>query len=374
MTHCHTSLKIICFHGLLPWLTQANNSWFLSLVQMFQRELPVSISASSCLHTTLRSNVLERVDIVIDHGSESRSILYSGWLQHGTTSISSSSCSLIRNTFCSLIIQLYLRLSNISIWSDSLLHTHWLFGYIFGPSPLKAESRCKASKVVASIIFIVCIWNQRELPHDTLCTSLTFVPFVLEEVYFDLINWATATSSLQLLLYAPIPPNSYIHAYHSPSVSQQISHSIIHSSMICLRMNKTQVQKGTCCYNCTQVLASEGDNPSEHLLSVPSQYLHASIIVSVPSFRGSSYASMHSVLPLWICCLGYLSELLLLWYFVRSFHYDRDHPTKLERECDRRTKYLPVRRILGSFHGVLLHSWQCDFVFPLFCPLIIRLS
>ena len=334
---------------------------------MFQRELPVPISASSLLRTTLRSNVSERVDIVIDHGSVPRSILYSGWL-HGTTSISSSPCSLVQHTFSLLIMNLYLRLSNISIWSDSLLHTHWLFGYIFGPSPLKAESRCKASKVVASIIFIVCIWNQRELPHDTLCTSLTFVPFVFKAAYFDLINWATATSSLQLLLYAPVPPNSYIHAYHSPSVSQQISPSIIHSSMICLRMNKTQVQKGTCCYNCTQVLASEGDNPSEHLLSVPSQYLHASIIVSVPSFRGSLYAfyaSMHSVLPLWICCLGYLSELLLLWYFVRSFHYDRDHTTKLERECDRSTKYILVR---SSYLSIIFRWSSLTQLAMRFCP------
>ena len=47
---------------------------------------------------------------------------------------------------------------------------------------------------------------------------------------------------------------------------------------------------------------------------------------------------------LWICCLGYLSELLLLCYFVRSSHYDRDHTAKLEleRECDRSMKYLPV--------------------------------
>eukprot|EP00956_Cyclotella_meneghiniana_P010966 scaffold15348_cov43-Cyclotella_meneghiniana.AAC.1 len=203
LTHCHTSLKIICFHGLLPWLTQAINSWLLSLVHLFQRELPVPISASSLLRTTLRSNVSERVDIVIDHGSVPRSILYSGWL-HGTTSISSSPCSLVQHTFSLLIMNLYLRLSNISIWSGSLLHTHCLFGCCtFGPSPSNAESRCKASTVVASIIFLVCIWNQRELPYDTLCTSLTFVPFVLEEAYFHLINWATATSSLQLLLYAP---------------------------------------------------------------------------------------------------------------------------------------------------------------------------
>eukprot|EP00956_Cyclotella_meneghiniana_P016640 scaffold26423_cov94-Cyclotella_meneghiniana.AAC.1 len=170
LTHCHTSLKSRYFHGLLPWLTQANNSWFLSLVQMFQRELPVSISASSFLHTTFRSNVLERVDIVIDHGSESRSILYSGWLQHGTTSISSSSCSLVRDTFSLPIMQLYLRLPNISIWSGSLLHT--LFGCTFEPG---------ANKVVASTIFIGCMWNQRELPYNTLFTSLTSVPFVLEE-------------------------------------------------------------------------------------------------------------------------------------------------------------------------------------------------
>eukprot|EP00956_Cyclotella_meneghiniana_P009503 scaffold13157_cov41-Cyclotella_meneghiniana.AAC.2 len=61
------------------------------------------------------------------------------------------------------------------------------------------------------------------------------------------------------------------------------------------------------------------------------------------------------------CCIGHhFLSFTSLFYFmefqmltVRSFHYDWSHTAKLERECDRSTKYLPVRTQYSSvFHGV----------------------
>eukprot|EP00956_Cyclotella_meneghiniana_P013039 scaffold18630_cov64-Cyclotella_meneghiniana.AAC.1 len=67
-------------------------------------------------------------------------------------------------------------------------------------------------------------------------------------------------------------------------------------------------------------------------------------------------------------------HILQYWFynkwFVRSFHYDCNHTAKLERECDRSTKYLPVRSTLVSFDGVLPISNAVSRLLPLvFCLL-----
>jgi hypothetical protein len=50
---------------------------------------------------------------------------------------------------------------------------------------------------------------------------------------------------------------------------------------------------------------------------------------------------------------------------VRSFHYDCNHTAKLERECDRSTKYLPVRSTLVSSMEFLEATAASNAVFRL---------